>query len=924
MRWWWTAGSPPERPHGRQQADDLARLAARLRRAALRLCCERVHWTLADVERSIPDAFLEHVRRRPTKPAVAGSASPSTYAELDSAANRHAHQVLAHGGRGSGRTALLIADDTPLFAATLGVLKAGKTAVVLNPSDPPGRLQQILEDAQPELVLADVDHAELALSAGIAQDDLVTLGEQINESEVGAPEVDIDPGRVAFLIYTSGSTGRPKGVIHTHRSWLHLVGRLTNRLEIRPADRLALLVSTSGFGGAVELWKAILNGATLCPFLIADRGMAGLSHWAAEQEITVLATFPSLCRPVVRTLEGEPPPPIRMVSLGGEPVMPADVAACRRLFGPQCVVTCVLGSTETGPLAHSAVGDVDPEGGPLPTGPVDEWVELFLLDEEGRQVPPGQTGEIVVRCEYMTPGYWADDALNAARFSEGPSGRLFRTGDLGRLSPEGVLTVVGRKDLQVKVRGNRVSLTEVEGAIASLPEVTGAAVCATATPRGDTTLTAYLTTRAGAGLTAAGVRQALRAKLPEREMPTAFVFVDSFPVTARGKVDRDRLSQISPPTAPVGGAGASSGESSEAERRLAAIWSHAFELERVGPDDDFFALGGDSLTAAVIAAGVHAAFGVELDLRAVVENPTVVRMARTVEGLQSRGRDDDRPPLARVSRLDPLPMSFAQERTWRTSQTPEQSAGYTDALSFGIRGPLDTTLLQRSVDHIALRHEMLRTTFTERDGQPVQVVHPPEPVDLPLIDLSAAPDAAAQASELLARVARVPFDLGKGPLLRLRLVRTAPDEHQLLWVDHHIISDAWSWRLFFDELRVLYEAFERGEPAPLTGELPLQYADFAAWERSWLRPSTSHYKAEVAWWRAALEDAPAQQPLPFTRSTRCPDAAPSDGVIFWGLAPEVSRGLDALGREAAATYYMVRLALLAAHLAIEIGSWDVT
>jgi hypothetical protein len=298
-------------------------------------------------------------------------------------------------------------------------------------------------------------------------------------------------------------------------------------------------------------------------------------------------------------------------------------------------------------------------------------------------------------------------------------------------------------------------------------------------------------------------------------------------------------------------------------------------------------------------------------------------MAAAVEGLQSRDGNGDRAPLVHASRAAPLPMSFAQERTWRTSQTPEQSAGYTDATRIRIRGWLDAALLRRSVDHIARRHEMLRTTFSERDGQPIQRVHSPEPVDLPLVDLSVTPDAEAQSAELLAQMARVPFDLGRGPLLRLQLVRTAPDEHHLLWVDHHIISDAWSWRVFFDELRALYEAFERGEPAPLPDEVPFQYADFAAWERSWLHPSTSHYKAEVAWWRDALGDAPAPPLFPFSRATPCPEAAPSDGVLFWGLSPEVSRGLERLGREAASTYYMVRLAVLAAHLAIETGGHDV-
>ncbi len=604
--------------------------------------------------------------------------------------------------------------------------------------------------------------------------------------------------------------------------------------------------------------------------------------------------------------------------------MPADFEACRRAFGPQCAFASSLGSTEAGLLtAHWVTGDVDLDAGPLPVGMVLDGVEVLLHDDDGRPVASGQKGEIVVRNEYLTPGYWADEALTAARFTEDGMGRLFRTGDLGRWLPEGVLTMVGRADLQVKVRGNRISLNEVEGAIAALPEVTGATVCATSSPRGDTSLTAYMTTRPGAILTASGLRQRLRATLPEREVPTAFVFVDSFPMTSRGKVDRDQLARMTPPPAPTGDADASVNDASDTEAVLAAIWSRALDVEHVGPHDDFFELGGASLTAAVISAGVHAAFGVELDLGAVVDNPTVARMAAAVEALRSGDGDADRPPLARASRAAPLPMSFAQERTWRTSQTPEASAGYTDATRIRIRGSLDVALLRRSVDHIASRHEMLRTTFTERDGQPIQRVHSPEPVDLPLVDLSVTPDAEAQSAELLAQMARVPFDLGRGPLLRLQLVRTAPHEHHLLWVDHHIISDAWSWRVFFDELRALYEAFERGEPAPLPDEVPFQYADFAAWERSWLHRSTTHYKAEVAWWREALEDAPAPPLFPFTRATPCPEAAPSDGVLFWGLAPEVSRGLERLGREAASTYYMVRLAVLAAHLAMETGGYDV-
>lgn len=877
----------------------------------------RVAWSLADVERSLPDAFAEQVARWPDKRAIADGRFDPTYAQLDAAANRCAHLVLGLRDRGPARTALLLADDVPLIAATLGVLKAGKTSVVLNPKDPSARLEQILDDAQPELILTDADHADLAMSSGASASDLVTIGDLQTGSDPGGPGLEVDSRGLACLIYTSGSTGRPKGVMHTHRSLLHLMARLSNHGGFGPDDSVPLTISTSGMGGVAPMWAALLNGATLCPFIIAVRGMAGLGRWMADQGVTTLTTYPTVLRRLVQVLARERLPPIRSVVIGGEPVLLSDFEACRRLFGSDCAFANMFGSTETGLLAVYWVGDEgDVAPGPLPVGRPVDWVDLLLLDEEGHPVPAQQPGEVAFHAAHMTPGYWRDEELTAARFLDTDRGRFFRSGDVGQLSADGILTMVGRRDLQVKVRGNRISLTEVEGVISAHPDVTGAAVCATSNSRGDATLTAYLTTRPGAAPTAARVREALCNSLPEREIPTAFVFVASFPITPQGKVDRERLVLIPPPSARVDGPGGAARDLSDAETLMATIWARAFEVEHVGPDDDFFALAGESLTAAVIAADVQTSFGVQLDLRAIVDNPTVAQLTRVVEDLQSRAATDDRPPLTQVSRAAPIRMSFAQERTWRLSETPEQSAGFTDASSLRIRGPLDVRAFKRAVDHIARRHEMLRTTFTERDGEPVQVIHRPEPIDLPVIDLSDAPDAEGLSEELLAESASVGFDLERGPLLRLRLVRTARDEHHLHWVDHHIISDAWSWRVFFGELRVLYEAFQRGERPPLSEELPLQYADFAAWERRWLGPSSPHYGAELAWWRDTLRDAPELR-LPFARVDACPDADPSEGVITWGLPPEVSQSLDRLGHEAAATYYMTRLAVLAAQLAIE-------
>jgi amino acid adenylation domain-containing protein len=881
-------------------------------------------WQLSDVDRTIHGAFSEQARRSPDKQAIAGSAADATFRELDVWSDQRAALVLGRREPGPGRIALLLDESAPLIAATLGVLKAGKAAVVLNADDPPVRLRQILEHAQPELVLTDVAHADLAVSAGVAVPELVTLGDPMDAPSAEVRDVETRPQDVAFLVYTSGSTGRPKAAIHTHRSLMHMIGRLSNAYDMRADDRLPVFVSSGGIGGTIVVWMALLNGASACPFLLAVRGLVGLGSWIGEQRITVLGSYPSMFRHMVDVLEGSPLPAFRMVALGGEPVMGSDYEAARRLFGPECEFVNFLGSTETGLLASLHLrGDVEVDPGPLPAGPPNDWVEVLLRDEEGRNVPPGEIGEIVVRNDHLFPGYWRDETLTAARFSEDASGRLFHTGDLGRVSPDGLLTTVGRADLEVKVRGNRVALTEVEHAIAGMPGVTGVAVCPTSTARGDATLTAYLTTRPDSGLTAAGVREALAGTLPRRVMPTAFVFVERFPFKPGGKVDRDELVRTTPPPRPTPAPNAAAGDRGETETVLATIWARAFGVESVDPQADFFELGGDSLTATVIGAGVHASFGVELDLGAIVDNPTIAGLATLIERLASSGSSNGAPPLVRVSRDGPLPTSFAQERTWRDSQIPEKTAMYTDAVALRLRGPLDVAALRRAVDHVVRRHEMLRTTFAARDGHPVQIVHPPAPFDVPLVDLSAAADPDGRAWEMLEELADRPFDLERGPLLRLTLARTAPDEHRLLYVDHHIISDAWSWSVLFDELDVLYEAFRRGEEAPLPAERPLQYADFAAWERSWLRPSTRYYQDELAWWRERLRGAPASTPpLPFERESARQEADPADGVIYWGLDPEVSRCLDRLGREEAATYYMVRLALLAAHLARETGAHD--
>ncbi len=825
----------------------------------------------------------------------------------------------------SGAVTLLLRHGAPLIAAILGALKAGKIAVTLNPGDPAVRLEQIRADVGPQLVLCDEGNRELALDAGYPSGELMIVADRPEGTPQPAPDLATNPHDVAFLIYTSGSTGGPKGVMQTHRNVLHNVLRVTDGLGIDAEDRIIQVASLSSGQGLATTWLGLLNGAMLCPFPIMERGVTGLPGWLEENGITVFVASSSVFRNFVRTLDGERLSTIRLVRLGSEFAARADFDAYRRHFHPRCLFANMYASSEAGNISQCLLtADADPPDGGLPVGRPAEGVEVLLLDEHGEEVPPGQIGEIVVRSEYLSPGYWGDETLTAERYSPAPSkrnARLFRTGDLGCRSDDDVLTVVGRNDAQVKIRGNRVELSGVEAAITGLPQVAGAAVCPITTPRGDVKLTAYVTLRDERTQTAGRLRRELRARLPDHSVPTSFVFLDALPLTPHGKLDRERLAQIKPASAPPS---AAESPMSETEELLSEIWSKALELEsRPAPDDDFFELSGDSLTAAVVAAEVHARFGVEIELHAFVESPTVTSMARLVERLQSAPGGDGPPPLTRASRAAPLPASFAQEDLWhKDRRAPESSLLNTPAVGFCIRGPLDVAALRRGIDHFVRRHEALRTTFAERDGRVVQVVHRPGPVDLPLLDLTGAPDAAARAAEMLAEEVGTPFDLERGPLLRLRLIRISEEEHRLLRINHHIISDGLSWDVFFEELDVLYEAYSRGEPPPLEDELPLQHGDFAVWERRWLRPDAPLFRQEVEWWRDTLAGLPAAIPLPFTRSKARQDVTASHGLIGCELEPEVSRELARLGREARATRYMVWLAVLAAQLALETGQDD--
>ena len=457
-------------------------------------------------------------------------------------------------------------------------------------------------------------------------------------------------------------------------------------------------------------------------------------------------------------------------------------------------------------------------------------------------------------------------------------------------------------------------------ALEAQPGVQRAVVSTHFRPSEDAQLVAYISAQPDGAPSAEALRSGLRLTLPTHMIPAGFVFLDSFPFTASGKIDREKLRLMRPPDRARSPADS---PKTETELLLGDIWSQVLARAFVGRQDDFFDLGGDSLTAAVIAAKVHVALHVELDLRAFVDHAKLAELAGVIDDMRRQGGAPCSAGLVRVSREAPLPLSHAQERIWKYSQTPEESAGYTVARSHRLVGPLDVEALRASINDIVRRHEILRTTFAEQDGVPVQIVHAPAPSAIPLLDLAHAPDAKMQAAGFLQDEARRPFDLASLPLVRFwLLLRITADEHLLVRVSHHIISDTWSWKVFFRELTVFYEARLRGGDAPVPEFEPLQYGDYAVWQRRTLDTEGAAYRDAVAWWRDLFCGEPSPLELPFKRPEPVPETDPAEGLIWWGLDRAVASPLDANRRQDGATYYVVRLAAFCALLAGETGHLD--
>ncbi|HST58045.1 MAG TPA: amino acid adenylation domain-containing protein, partial [Longimicrobium sp.] len=863
--------------------------------------------------------FESQAERAPDTVALVFEDASLTYAALDARANRLAHHLLRHGVGPETRVGICLERGPEMVVAILAVLKAGGAYVPLDPAYPAERLSYMVADSGAAvLVTESALEGALSAPAGIPVVRVDAMRAEIEAERAERPASVVAPANLAYLIYTSGSTGRPKGVAVEHGTAVAHLTAFGRELGISPADRV-LHFASFGFDVAVEqLFMPLLAGATVV--------LRGAEMWPAEEwparvhaaGVTVANLPPAYWQEVVDTARRSALPELRLLLVGADAMPSAAVRRWREAvdsparlvngYGPtEAIVTATVFALPDGYPAPGAAAVV-PIGGPL------GGRAAYVLDRAGEPVPAGVPGELYLGGAPLARGYLDRPALTAARFvpdpfSATPGARLYRTGDRVRWTADGALAYLGRLDEQVKIRGYRVELGEIE---AVLRQAGAADVAVVAREdAGQKRLVAYVVGDADPD----ALRAAVRRSLPDYMVPATFVGMDVLPLTPNGKLDRRAL-----PAPDWTAAAAYVAPRTPVEEVLAGILAELLRVDRVGAHDGFFELGGHSLLATRVVSRVRAVLGVELPLRAFFEGPTVAALAARVDEIRGEGQSRQA-PIVPVGRTEALPLSFAQERLWFLDRLEADSAFYNIPAALRLTGALDVPALERALGEIVRRHETLRTSFPEVNGAPLQRIAPFAGWALAVEDLSSL-DEDARAAEVRRRAmedARRPFDLAAGPVFRASLLRLADDAHVLLLCMHHVVSDGWSMGVLFGELAALYGAFAEGSASPLA-PLPVQYADFAVWQRERLRGEV--LDAQLAYWKAHLDGAPALLELP-TDHPRPAVQSYRGAHVDIALPGTLRERLEALGRREGATLYMVLLGAFQVLLSKYAGMSDV-
>jgi amino acid adenylation domain-containing protein len=846
----------------------------------------------------VPEAFGAQVARTPDAVAVRAAGTTLTYAELDARADRLARRLTGLGVVAETPVAVLMERSAELVAASLAILKAGGCYVPLRPGNPPAQLAWVLDDCRAALLLTDRALAGQAAAARqTARAVRTVLADEDPAGMPGAsPTEPVLPGQLAYLMYTSGSTGHPKGVAVAQQA---LTAFAADRRWRGGAHRRLLLHTSSAFDVSLyELWVPLLNGGEVIvapPGQLTPHGVAAL---LAEHEITAMWLTSGLFQVVAEELP-ESLASLQEIWAGGDTVPASAVrkvlAAC-----PSVTVVNGYGPTEATIFAasHRVPPGTDP-GDSVPIGKPLDNTRAYVLDAWLRLVPAGVTGELYLAGTGLARGYAGRPGLTAAQFVPcpfGPAGsRMYRTGDLARWRQDGTLDHLGRTDSQVKIRGIRIELGEVEAALERCPGVAWAVAATHEDRPGNRRLFGYVV--AQTTVEPAAVRQFAAGVLPEYMVPAAVMVLESVPLTPNGKVDRRQL-QV-PDLTPAAGRA----PRTEREEVLCGLFAGVLGVSRVGIDDDFFQLGGHSLLAVQLINRIRAALAIELDVRALFTAPTVASLAQRLNP-----EEEIRPAVVRAARPERVPLSFAQRRLWFLAQTEGPSV-YNVPLVLRLSGDLNRAALASALGDVLGRHESLRTVYPAADGEPFQLVIPGDDAAASVAWREAGPGLLAG---LVARACGYEFSLTEEIPVHAEVLSAGAREHVLVLVVHHIACDGWSLPLLARDLAAAYGARLAGRP-PAWAELSVQYADYTMWQYALLGSEEdpgSLMSRQSAYWRQALAGLPEELALPADRPR---PAVPSHrgAVTAFRVDAEAHAQLAALARRAGVSLFMTIQAGLA-------------
>jgi len=876
----------------------------------------------------IHQLFEEQAARTPAAVAVVFEGQELTYQELNIQANQLAHYLQSLGVNSEVLVGIYLERSLLVIVGLLAVLKAGGAYIPLDPDYPQQRLTYMAEDAQISLLLTQESLLDSLPVEDVGVIVLDKLAEILTVQSPENPLSEVVPENLLCLLYTSGSTGKPKGVMLTHAALVNHSWGISEVFGLTESDRVLQFASFGFDVAAEEIFPTWLKGGTVV--LRPGQMFATLTDFAdfIEQEsLTVLNITPAYWHEwaiAVSQSLATVPSSLRVVAVGGDAVLPETVNIWRQMVGKRVQCINVYGPTEASVTAivHDLLDYQSEKINSVLIGRPIANTKAYILDQNLQPVPIGVKGELHLCGVRLARGYLNRPELTAEKFinnpfAHSPFNRLYKTGDLARYLPDGNIECFGRIDNQVKIRGFRIELGEIEAVINQNIDVQTSCVIIREDTPGDKYLVAYIVAHYERIPMISELRQFLSSKLPLYMVPQAFVFLESLPLTTNRKVDRRALpapdkigNRRDQYVAPRNGI----------EEMLVQIWTEILKIEQVGIYDNFFEIGGHSLLATQLVSRIRSLFKIELPLRSLFGAATVAELAHLIGQLQQQNLTLTVPPILPRTKDTELPLSFAQQRLWFLDQLQPNSALYNIPMVLHFRGNLNQKALEQSLREICDRHEVLRTNFVTIDGQPTQIIQTTRET-ISVVDLQDLPiqEQAEKTQQLKQKQATQPFDLAKESLIRITLVVLSETEHFLLVCMHHIISDGWSIEVFIHELTSLYNAYTQNHPANLA-PLPIQYADFALWQKQWLQGDV--LQSQLNYWQNQLTAAPPLLSLPTDHPRPAVQSFVGTQQEF-SLSPKLSQALTELSRQQGVTLFMTLLAAFDALLYRYTGSSDI-